>query len=362
MIAKFTISYLFFYLSSSLSLFLSLSISQTLKLSNLVTGLQSTYERAAELLVINIKWLKSLSYFNSLEHFEQLHLLKSSWKDLFLLTAVQDEFPINLNELLSSLGLNNLYDKSSNQLNGHNSNHQVNQLASQHNPQSQNQTSIKKEQEDNKCSSPPNKKFMNSYSQESGLKAIEKKQEEQQNQTNLNDKKDQKPNNGIKSIISILMSNDNEVKQTKKPELILKSNDNLTSNIDSMMHLLVEIRNFHQLIETTKELTIDFNEFTCLKLIGLFKVTKGIDSTKITILQEHSQLMLNNYIAMKLSLNNDLNAQTIRISQLMFVLSLLNSISESTIEFLFFRKTIGKLSVINLINDLYNSNRLESFV
>ena len=127
------------------------------------------------------------------------------------------------------------------------------------------------------------------------------------------------------------------------------------------MNFLNEVKSFHQLIVTAKEVAIDSEELFWLKLVCLFRVSKDgqVNTSKFTALQEHSQLMLGLCVARRL--NADPNAQTIRLGQLTYVLSLLGSISESTVESLFFRKTIGNLSVVNLIQDLFNSSHLEAF-
>lgn len=322
-------------------------------------------------MVDNIKWLKSLQSFNRLEHFEQLHLLKNCWKELFLLSAVGENFSTNLSELVNSLGLSGSLDKLNNgtisRSNGH------------HDSSKKDQTNHHPKSVTDSCSSPPIKKSNNGSGNDRDIKANSNsiaqsndatvKPNDHLNDrnptTNLNDKHpkgDQKAPNGIRSIISILMNDDDKVKSESK-----KSNgDHLnSSSIDSMMSLLVEIRNFHQLIVSAKELSIDFNEITCLKLMCVFKVNalKGVDIAKITSEQENSQLMLRNYLALKLSINSvDPNAQTIRFGQLMFILASMNSISETAVEQLFFRKTIGTLSVVNLIDVLFtNPNHLESF-
>lgn len=331
-------------------------------------------------MILNIKWLKNLPHFNNLEHFEQLHLLKSSWRELFLLSAIQYDFPGDLNELLNNLGLNEMLDKqnnsqihNSNGLNDKNdknvNNNQLNnhQLTNDNSNHDQIDISIKDEIRD-KCSSPPSKKFMNSltYDNNGNMKSIKVNQSNvsDKRETDLNDKikttKDQKAQNGIKSIISILNDNkaDTLKSELKKPEIVQA---NGLSNIDTMMNFLVEIKRFHQLILTAKEFCLDFYEFNYLKLISLFKIKDNqIDLTKMTILQEHYQTRLRNHIATKS--NNDPKSMTLRFSQLMCILTLLNSISESTIESLFFRETIRNLSVINLIIELFNnSSKLESF-
>lgn len=336
--------------------------------------MQSVYERAAELLVLNIKWLKALPCISGgLEKFEQLQVVRNSWKELFLLSAIQDGLPMNLNELLNSFGLNGLLDKLNGQTNGHDKNDKNDK-----NDKTDSQPSrIKSERE---CSSPPSKKFMNndkaaelkrpidepitdsqtnnqiSNQSNNQLNSQTNSQMNSQNsQTNLSDgklKKDSKAANGIRSIMSIL-TND---------ERTDKSNGNSLANIDSvMMNFLNEVKSFHQLIVTAKEFSIDAEELFWLKLVCLFRVNGDgqVNASKFTALQEHSQLMLGLCVARKL--HAEPNAQTIRLGQLTFVLSLLGSISESTVESLFFRKTIGNLSVVNLIQDLFNSSHLESF-
>lgn len=174
-------------------------------------------------------------------------------------------------------------------------------------------------------------------------------------QTNLNDgKKETKATNGIRSIMSILTD------EAKRPE---PAKSNGVHPIDSvMMNFLNEVKSFQQLVVTAKEFAIDAEELFWLKMVSLFRVnTKDgqMNTAKFAALHEHSQLMLGLCVARKL--NTEPSAQTIRLGQLTFVLSLLASISESTVESLFFRKTIGNLSVVNLIQDLFNSSHLESF-
>ncbi|CAF2549586.1 unnamed protein product [Rotaria sp. Silwood2] len=65
------------------------------------------HELAAKILFNAINWTKTVPAFISLSNRDQLCLLEESWRDLFILTAVEQQFTINVDEFLY---LNNQYE------------------------------------------------------------------------------------------------------------------------------------------------------------------------------------------------------------------------------------------------------------
>ncbi|XP_074596881.1 nuclear receptor subfamily 2 group E member 1-like [Brevipalpus obovatus] len=62
------------------------------------------YERALGLLCKDIQWLKELPNFVALHLKDQIILLESSWRDLFVLSASECLMPFDISSLLESLG------------------------------------------------------------------------------------------------------------------------------------------------------------------------------------------------------------------------------------------------------------------
>jgi nuclear receptor subfamily 2 group E protein 1 len=69
---------------------------------------ETLHQNAAQLLLMNIQWTKTVPAFVSLPHRDQLILLEESWRELFVLAASQFNLPLELGTKL----LNN-YDSDS---------------------------------------------------------------------------------------------------------------------------------------------------------------------------------------------------------------------------------------------------------
>ena len=76
---------------------------------------ETLHQNAAQLLLLNIQWTKTVPAFQSLPFRDQLVLLEESWRELFLLAASQFNLPLELGPKL----LNN-YDSDSDSI-GNNS-------------------------------------------------------------------------------------------------------------------------------------------------------------------------------------------------------------------------------------------------
>lgn len=59
---------------------------------------------AAKMLVLTIKWLHGVSSFVQMKSTEQICLLHSNWKELFILTAAQHSFRLDEGTLVNYLG------------------------------------------------------------------------------------------------------------------------------------------------------------------------------------------------------------------------------------------------------------------
>nr|CAD7394877.1 unnamed protein product [Timema cristinae] len=65
---------------------------------------EAVCESAARLLFMNVKWAKNVPAFTNLHFKDQLMLLESSWRELFVLGAAQFLLPMELGPLLASCG------------------------------------------------------------------------------------------------------------------------------------------------------------------------------------------------------------------------------------------------------------------
>nr|CAD7604930.1 unnamed protein product [Timema genevievae] len=65
---------------------------------------EAVCESAARLLFMNVKWAKNVPAFTNLHFKDQLMLLESSWRELFVLGAAQFLLPMELGPLIASCG------------------------------------------------------------------------------------------------------------------------------------------------------------------------------------------------------------------------------------------------------------------
>lgn len=285
---------------------------------------------------------------NSLEHFDQLYLLERNWKELFLLTAIQNNYQFD--ELISATKHN--LDSSNHQ----NGNHRNNKSSLRSNDE---------DSTDDECSSPPSKKFMNSSvyqqnSQNHKSSNVQKNAADENTDDKLKQVKKEK-SNGIKSIISILKPDEPKDKVRLSSKMLTtnkKKFDDQTLNkepVKTTISLLKEIDNFSFLVYMCKQLSLDSREMDFLKTICLYRTEQknteeSIRSTKICNLLSHSKVSFNSYLTNKIKDNPE-----IRINQLVYAMDQLIKFSETEFDSLFFRSTIREMPITNLIAYLFNS-------
>ncbi|CAF0906077.1 unnamed protein product [Brachionus calyciflorus] len=143
---------------------------------------------------------------------------------------------------------------------------------------------------------------------------------------------------------------------------------------DKLFKLMTEMRNLQDIIMKFKQAQIDATEYACLKAVSLFKTnemssnssTSTLDSTgsrpgtpekcaqlkdlsQIQAIQEQTQVTLSKYETQMYP------TQPFRFGKLLILLPMLKSVSTQTIEELFFKKTIGNISIDRVILDMYKS-------
>ncbi|KAG5900621.1 hypothetical protein JTB14_017473 [Gonioctena quinquepunctata] len=127
-------------------------------------------------------------------------------------------------------------------------------------------------------------------------------------------------------------------------------------SVQELQDLIINIRQFQP----------DQQEYACLRAIVLFKTSfekpssssstptqesSGVltDSAKIAATQDDTQLTLNKYIGTAYP------GQPLRFGKLLLLMPTLRNIPGETIEELFFRKTIGNISIVRIICDMFKA-------
>ncbi|TSL47630.1 Nuclear receptor subfamily 2 group E member 1 [Bagarius yarrelli] len=134
-----------------------------------------------------------------------------------------------------------------------------------------------------------------------------------------------------------------------------------TENTESqrLNKVVSEIQALQEVVTRFRQLRLDATEFACLKCIVTFKavptpsgaeVRSFRNATGIAALQDEAQLTLNSYIHTRYP------TQPCRFGKLLLLLPALRSVSASTIEEVFFRKTIGNVPITRLLSDMYKSS------
>ncbi|XP_023236140.1 nuclear receptor subfamily 2 group E member 1-like isoform X2 [Centruroides sculpturatus] len=127
---------------------------------------------------------------------------------------------------------------------------------------------------------------------------------------------------------------------------------------EQMTRIMNEIRSFQEIIEKFKQIQVDSTEYAFLKAIVLFKTSfqntsadvRGVrEITMIASYQDQAQLTLNTYIQTTYPM------QKFRFGKLLLMLPSLRSVSNTTIEELFFRKSIGHSPMERVLCDMYKS-------
>uniref|UniRef100_H3B7C6 Nuclear receptor subfamily 2 group E member 1 n=1 Tax=Latimeria chalumnae TaxID=7897 RepID=H3B7C6_LATCH len=133
-----------------------------------------------------------------------------------------------------------------------------------------------------------------------------------------------------------------------------------SDNTDSqrLNKIISEIQALQEVVARFRQLRLDATEFACLKCIVTFKAVPTHSSSElrsfrntaaIAALQDEAQLTLNSYIHTRYP------TQPCRFGKLLLLLPALRSISSSTIEEVFFKKTIGNVPITRLLSDMYKS-------
>ncbi|KAL5289624.1 tll family protein [Megaselia abdita] len=125
-----------------------------------------------------------------------------------------------------------------------------------------------------------------------------------------------------------------------------------------------EVKCFQEIVNQLVLLRVDFAEFNYLRSLLLFKAIRNnnikslissddkhlIEFGKVESLFEEAKFNLISYIQVTYP------SQPIRFQTIMKIISQTNNISPFTLEELFFRKTIGDITIVRLITDMYIRN------
>uniref|UniRef100_A0A8C2HGN0 Nuclear receptor subfamily 2 group E member 1 n=1 Tax=Cyprinus carpio TaxID=7962 RepID=A0A8C2HGN0_CYPCA len=132
-------------------------------------------------------------------------------------------------------------------------------------------------------------------------------------------------------------------------------------NTDSqrLNKIIAEIQALQEVVTRFRQLRLDATEFACLKCIVTFKAVPTHSGSElrsfrnasaIAALQDEAQLTLNSYIHTRYP------TQPCRFGKLLLLLPALRSVGPSTIEEVFFKKTIGNVPITRLLSDMYKSS------
>ncbi|XP_075210920.1 nuclear receptor subfamily 2 group E member tailless [Lycorma delicatula] len=132
--------------------------------------------------------------------------------------------------------------------------------------------------------------------------------------------------------------------------------------VSNSSNILQEVTAFQENLAKLRQLHLDPHEYACLRAIVLFKTglegnssdsdRRLQESSTVSALQDHTQLMLNKYISTAHP------TQPFRFGKLLLLLPNLRTVSATTIEELFFRRTIGHIPIERIICDMYKANDL----
>ncbi|XP_068084382.1 photoreceptor-specific nuclear receptor-like [Anabrus simplex] len=109
-----------------------------------------------------------------------------------------------------------------------------------------------------------------------------------------------------------------------------------------------EARRLRETISRFVLLRVDHTEYACLKALVLFKAeSRGLrDPVHVELLQDQTHVMLHEYCAAR---------HKARFGKLLLLLPSVHSLSRQSIEELFFRKTVGDVSIERLLGDMVKS-------
>lgn len=145
-------------------------------------------------------------------------------------------------------------------------------------------------------------------------------------------------------------------------------------SLEYEVKFLQEVKLFQEVLLKFKQLHVDMHEYACLRAIVLFKTSfeqnnvvssstssssspssstadsKSLtDLAEVTMVQDHTQLTLSKYI------QTTYPEQQSRFGKLLLLLPSLRSVSNNTIEELYFRQTIGSIRIESIICDMYKA-------
>lgn len=128
---------------------------------------------------------------------------------------------------------------------------------------------------------------------------------------------------------------------------------------------LQRVQEFEDILANIRQFQMDQQEYAYLRATALFKIsfdkpsssnsppqveTRMLsDTSKVARIQDDTQLTLNKYIT---SVHPE---QPLRFGKILLLLPTLRNISGTTIEELFFRKTIGNIPIVRIICDMYKT-------
>lgn len=144
-----------------------------------------------------------------------------------------------------------------------------------------------------------------------------------------------------------------------------------------------EVHVFQDVLNQLCHLSIDSTEYECLRAISLFRSSPSatsstedlanssiltgsgspnssasaesrglLESSKVASMHNDARNALHNYI------QRTHPNQPMRLQTLLGVVSLMQKVSSFTIEELFFRKTIGDITIVRLISDMYSQRKI----
>lgn len=129
--------------------------------------------------------------------------------------------------------------------------------------------------------------------------------------------------------------------------------------------ILNEANSFQSILFKLAHMNIDEREYNCLRSIILYNyaasdINKDDDSNSER-LQESSKIAgLRNDSITELSAHVNLTkiSEPMRFKNLMFLLEQFNEVSSYTIEELFFRRTIGEVTIVKVMVDMYSQGKI----
>lgn len=269
-----------------------------------MTSPEATCETAARLLFLCVRWAKSIPAFVNLDMSDQIAMLEEGWREIFILSAAQFQMPLEIGPLMAYAGLGASVDGSSGSSSTSNG-------------------------------ATGSEKFLNIMNELHTLQDIIVKFKQAQI--------DPTEFTCLKAISLFKTSKFIEYKPYEMYLLMIFSpidlpnkNDNIENNYPSSSS---SSSSSSSLDSPTGARSSSSSSTSChLK-----------DLPSIIAFQEQTQLTLSKYDA------HAYPTQPFRFGKLLLLLPALRSVSPQTIEEVFFKKTIGNISIERVIVDMYKS-------